>query len=24
MECATCVDAPVIKELSHQHHGHKH
>lgn len=24
MECATCVDAPIIKELSHQHHGHKH
>ena len=24
MECATCVDAPMIKELSHQHHGHNH
>lgn len=24
MECATCIDAPVIKELSHHHHGHKH
>lgn len=24
MECATCVDAPMIKELSHHHHGHRH
>jgi cobalt-zinc-cadmium efflux system protein len=24
MECATCVNGPILKELSHQHHGHKH
>lgn len=24
MECATCVNEPVLKELSHQHHHHDH
>jgi cobalt-zinc-cadmium efflux system protein len=24
MECATCVDAPMLKELNHQRHTHKH
>jgi cobalt-zinc-cadmium efflux system protein len=24
MECATCIDAPILKDLSHQHQTHNH